>query len=164
MKRKDRKDKKIIKKQKMAKPNRLKEQLTSKLKTLEQEFRLINRTIGVENVLLQAQKLDEINEVRLQLGLKLTVLSDYLPAKQSRLEEAKVAEEEDLYEIPVPKGTAPDTEGQIYHSLDLPEIECCRIAKKSTSAKQPTMAVEQDLEEEAEEFQRLINHRAQLVF
>ena len=134
------KDKKLVRKRHQnSKPNRLKDQLQSKLKSLEQDLRHRNRTLDLQNpqeLMQSSQMLEDINNLRQQLGLKITGAEDYMAAKQARLEQLQTSEnvemEElvDLYLIPIPKGDAPDTEGQIYHALDLPEIQCRRLAKE----------------------------------
>ena len=106
---------------------------------MEQDLRHFNRVNKQQSgddglfLLQSAEKHAEINDIRMQLGLKPTLPSDYLAAKESRLDlnssDSPKDTLEDLYDIPIPKGTAPETEGQIYHSLQLPEIPCRRRAE-----------------------------------
>ncbi|KAJ3255865.1 hypothetical protein HK103_005878 [Boothiomyces macroporosus] len=124
--------------------NRQNELLLRENRQFLQEFQEIVNQGGSKSVLIA--KLNQINETRLKLGLPPKNLEEMDLKKKTELtvenkesdeseEEIEQEEEfsnqclivaiEDLSHIPIPPGTPPETEGQIFKSLkQLPLIKC----------------------------------------
>jgi hypothetical protein len=110
------------------------------------------------------KKLGQLNEVRGELGLPMKLLDEYKHLKKGTLNQVDISaygydqgpsvpipeptipiisidpngpDFQDLSQIPIPRGIAPETEGQIYRSLDLRAIKCKVYHQKSLEPKKP---------------------------
>jgi glucan-binding YG repeat protein len=118
-----------------SKKHRQIEELKKMNRKLEQEFEMIKKD---KNSNLWKVKLNKINEIRMQLGLEPKEIKDF-KAKEIKSERDEIDLEEsdsdDFTNIPMPSGRAPETQGQIFYALKIPQKTCKNYSTEAFTTK-----------------------------